>query len=313
MISYDPYRADVRLSTPPHPPDGSPGSGPGTVNGTPGRIPRRSGVGPGGQGSGACRSGERWWQQRLEAVREEGRRVQDGVLGQAVRQGPPYGGGRDASVQPGGDCWGQAVYVTFGQQQAGVVGAQSREDIAGGIGSGTGCGGRRLRAGGRRSRAGCGGPHCGSGRGDARPVVRDRPGHDSPRMKTLLGARQVSVCLQLPQGGGDTDLPLGELRGQRLDPDRGPGGQRLDVDRQPDRRQGQLGVLGEVVSDHDELVVVGFVDVLDASGGMAGLGARGRARLLFSHWGSCFFLGVRPSHWDASPGGGRFMCAVVSG
>ncbi|MGW8064869.1 hypothetical protein ACVV2G_22010 [Streptomyces ziwulingensis] len=74
------------------------------------------------------------------------------------------------------------------------------------------------------------------------------------------------MLLQLPQGRGDTDLALGELAHQRLDPDRRPGGQRLDVDRRPDRRQGQRGMLEEAVADHGEVVVVGVVVVLDTTG-----------------------------------------------
>jgi hypothetical protein len=85
----------------------------------------------------------------------------------------------------------------------------------------------------------------------------------------------------------------------------------VDVDRQTDGRQGQLGVLGEVVSDHGEPLVVVLVDVPHSLVGTAGPGARVRAKVLLSHREGAFFLGGQALVRDASPGGGRFMSAVV--
>lgn len=82
-------------------------------------------------------------------------------------------------------------------------------------------------------------------------------------------------------------------------------------------------MLGEVVADHREAGGVAGVVVDDAGGtGVSvlvgvvfardtGLGARGRARVLGIHREGPSSSVVRPSHWDASPGGGRRMSAVV--
>lgn len=53
-----------------------------------------------------------------EAVGEEARRMPDRLLGKAGHQGSHNGGGGDASLQPGGDGWRQAVHIPFREQQA---------------------------------------------------------------------------------------------------------------------------------------------------------------------------------------------------
>lgn len=118
------------------------------------------------------------------------------------------------------------------------------------------------------------------------------------------------MLLQLAQGGGDPGLALGELGREDLDADEGSGRERLDVGRQADGREGQIGMLGQMVSDHGELFVVAFVHVTNSEGGTGGTGARARAKVLLSHREALFFLGDQALVRDCTPGGGRFMLAV---
>ncbi|MFD3380642.1 MULTISPECIES: hypothetical protein [unclassified Streptomyces] len=56
--------------------------------------------------------------------------------------------------------------------------------------------------------------------------------------EALADLGQIAVGLQLPQGGGDTRLALGEPVGERLDVDAGLLGQRLDVEGKAHRGEG---------------------------------------------------------------------------
>lgn len=78
--------------------------------------------------------------------------------------------------------------------------------------------------------------------------------------------------------------------GEGLDVDARLAGQRLDVDGEPDRGEGELPMLGEMVADDREAGGVRGVDVGDAAG-IQRLGARGRARVLGTHREARFFLG----------------------
>ncbi len=88
---------------------------------------------------------------------------------------------------------------------------------------------------------------------------------------------------QFPQGRSDAGLALGEPLRQGLDRHIGAGGQGLDVRGQADRRQAQLAVLGEVVADLDVALGLPVFLVHDTGPRNAVRGARGRAKLLFSH------------------------------
>lgn len=68
---------------------------------------------------------------------------------------------------------------------------------------------------------------------------------------------------ELAQGGGDAGFALGEAFGEVFDADPGSGGERLDVGGEPDRREGESAVLGEVVADDGEACGMPDVDVDD--------------------------------------------------
>ncbi|PVC93515.1 hypothetical protein DBP12_21590 [Streptomyces sp. CS014] len=116
--------------------------------------------------------------------------------------------------------------------------------------------------------------------------------------------------LQLTQGAGDLHLALGEAGGERLDADFRSGGQRLDVDADPDRDEGQLGVLGEVVADDGEPARVRDHDVNDAGGrdrpGNCGQGMGQGVIVLGIHREASSSLVARPSVRDCRPGRGLF-------
>lgn len=158
---------------------------------------------------------------------------------------------------------------------------------------------------GLRRRAGGSGPSCRSG---TRLVVRHGPRDDPAAGCPLPRTGQVSVALQLAQGGCDTGLALGEAVGEVLDADLGPGGQRLDVHGQPDRHQRHLAMLGEVIADDRVAAGVPGVDVDDTGwGGRAAIacrGARGRGNLLGIHREGATSSVVRPSIGIRSPGRG---------
>lgn len=262
-----------------------------------------------------------------EPVREDGRGAPH-LLGQARRQDPRDGLGVDAALQPGrhGGC--EPPYVAFGQQQPRVAPPQPDEQVGRPGVQPLGFGSRlRLRLRSRvrlllrsRVRVRYGFPvrwRRRFARGGARLVVRVRAGHHPPARQPLAPPLQVAVPLQLPQGGGDPHLPFREAAGKGLDADRGTGGERLDVGRDADRRRGQLLVLEEVVADHGVVTRVPSVDVDDTgsggAGGNDGRGARGRARVLWSHWeAACYFLVGQALGRDASPTGGRLMSGVVA-
>lgn len=158
----------------------------------------------------------------------------------------------------------------------------------------------------------------------ARLVAGDRAGDDAAAGDAAPFAAQVAVGLQLAQGGGDPGRAFGEAGGQGLDVGAGALWQRLEVCGQADGQERQLRVLGQVVADHREAggvagvfveqTAAGFgfgVPVRVVLGANTGPGARGRARVLGVHREAISSLVVRPSHWDASPGEGRCMSAVV--
>ncbi|MGC9539911.1 hypothetical protein [Streptomyces sp. UG1] len=83
------------------------------------------------------------------------------------------------------------------------------------------------------------------------------------------------------------------------------------MDGESDGRQRQLGVLGQMISDDGELLVMAFVHVGNSEGGTAGAEACVRAKVLLSHREGLFFLGDQALVRDGSPDGGRLLCAVV--
>jgi hypothetical protein len=96
-------------------------------------------------------------------------------------------------------------------------------------------------------------------------------------------------------------VPSGEAGGKGLDVDAGACRERLDVHRQPDREQGQLRVLGQVLADHREAGGVTGVVVHQAGvevppvrvflSGNPGVGVRGHVRVLRIHQEVGAFLG----------------------
>lgn len=136
-------------------------------------------------------------------------------------------------------------------------------------------------------------------------VVRDRARGEPSVGQSLVEAFQVAVTLQLPHGARDPQLALGELGGQGLDADGRPCRQGLEVDGEPDGKQGELAVLGEVVADDRVAGRVPDVDVNEPGG------AAGRARLLGIHREGVASSLVRPSIGSASPGRGPTYVWVV--
>jgi hypothetical protein len=59
--------------------------------------------------------------------------VDQGLVRQVLGQGVAYGGGGDLAFQPGGDARGEVLGVGGGQEQAGVVAAQTGQDVDGGL------------------------------------------------------------------------------------------------------------------------------------------------------------------------------------
>lgn len=256
-----------------------------------------------------------------------------GFRRQSGRQRVLYVGGGHAPLQPGGCRRCEAAYVALGEEEPGRERAEPGQEVGGGaVGWAVARPRTRLRSGGvlgwgrwfgllglrRQFEAGRGGVCGGATIRVLRDVVRDRAGHDPPGRQALLDPGQIPVRLQLPQSGGDTRLPFGELRGEGLDADQGSVREGLDVRREADRGQGEVGMLGEVVSDDGELLGLMFVHVTNSESGAAGsvrsagTGARGSARVLLSHREALFFLGDQALVRDCRPGGGRFVWSAVA-
>jgi hypothetical protein len=258
-----------------------------------------------------------------EAVGQEGCRAVQGLCGEVGGQGVSYGGGCEVPFQPGGDSRGQVFRVGGREEQAGVVAAQACEEVGGLLEEGRGRV-ARLRYGREEPLAGrlpflrrSGGLVFAGPAAMTRPVAGDRAGDDTAAGDAFAGAAEVAMGLQVPQGRGDTVPALGEAGREGLDVHGSACGEGLEVEGQPSGDERELGVLGEVVPDHREAFGVAGVVVDQAThAGVVfargtGLGARGRARVLRVHQEGPASLVVRPSHWDASPGEGRCMSAVV--
>ncbi|GGP53056.1 hypothetical protein GCM10010287_19810 [Streptomyces variabilis] len=237
-------------------------------------------------------------------------------LGREVdRQGSAYGRWSHVAFEPRRDAGCQVGGVVGREEQAGVVAAQVRQEVGGGL-EDPGTGVRGTRHGGERlacrllarcvRQVRCGRralparllrllPHCG------RLVAGDRAGDDAAGGRADAFPPQTAVRLQLPQSGGDTGRSLGEARSEGLDVGRGALRQGLEVGAEADGEERQLRVLGQVVADHHEAGGVAGVVVLEPAGavGPAGVrvacnpdvGARGRARVLRIHQEGPFFLG----------------------
>lgn len=227
-------------------------------------------------------------------MRQEADRVAHAFRRQSCRERSLNVVGGDASFQPDDHGRGEAAYVGLGEVESRVAGAEACQYVAGGAVGGQirsvrawqrgDLGGlfRLLEVRGRFAARGGGR----TGRALLGLVVGGRAGNDPPRRQALLGAGQIPVRLQLPQGRGDPRLTLGELGRQDLDADERSGRERLDVGRQADGRERQIGMLGQMVSDDRELLVVAFVHVGNSevgTGETGGTGARGRAKVLISH------------------------------
>lgn len=143
-----------------------------------------------------------------------------------------------------------------------------------------------------------------------------RPREQTPRVRPFAHPLQIALGLQFPQRESDPVPSLGETVRKTADVDRCALRQRQDVCGQSDRGQRQLTVLSEVVA-HDHVparLVRAYVRDTGVGGGSPNtlIRARGSVRLLVSHGEGSSSSLVRPSHWDASPGGGRCMCGVVA-